>query len=193
MPSESRDRIAEILDRKDISDCLLRYCRGVDRFDRELLLSAYHPDAIDDHGRVVLEPEEFADWVFDMHRSNHVAHHHAIFNTTYEIDGDVAHTETYYTAFCENILKPNMVTVGRYVDRFERRAGRWAIAARVAITDSIYRVGDFPIPPEKRSLVQSNTRSRRDRGDISYERPLRIRRAIGEQGATGAKPAADRR
>jgi hypothetical protein len=187
MQPRQKDQIAELLDRTDISDCLLRYCRGVDRFDRDLLLSAYHSDAVDDHGRVVLGPEEFADWVFDMHRSNHVAHHHAIFNTTYDIDGDIAHTETYYTAFCENILKPNMITVGRYVDRFERRDGRWAIAARVAITDSIYEVGDFPIPPERRMLVQSNTRSRRDGADISYERPLRIRRAIGEQRVADAE------
>jgi hypothetical protein len=30
---------------------LVRYCREFDRLDREMLLSAYHLDAIDDHAR----------------------------------------------------------------------------------------------------------------------------------------------
>ncbi|MGV9915075.1 nuclear transport factor 2 family protein [Streptomyces tendae] len=179
MGRSREEQVTELLTRQEISDCLLRYCRGVDRQDRDLLLSAYHPDAVDDHGRVVLGREEFADWVFAMHRDNHVAHSHVLHNITFDIDGDVAHTETYYTAFCENITKPNMVTTGRYVDRLERRDGHWAIAARVAITDSVYRVDDYPMPAEFRAMVQSNVRSRRDRGDVSYERPLRLRRPVG--------------
>ncbi|WP_121709288.1 nuclear transport factor 2 family protein [Streptomyces sp. E5N91] len=181
MGRSREEQVTELLERQEISDCLLRYCRGVDRQDRDLLLSAYHPDAVDDHGRVVLGREEFADWVFAMHRDNHVAHSHVIHNITFDIDGDVAHTETYYTAFCENITKPNMVTTGRYVDRIERRDGHWAIAARVAITDSVYRVDDYPMPAGFRAMVQSNVRSRRDRGDVSYERPLRPRRPVGAQ------------
>jgi hypothetical protein len=34
-----------------IRDCSQRYAHGVDCFDRALLLSALHPDAIDDHGK----------------------------------------------------------------------------------------------------------------------------------------------
>ena len=37
------DRLQELLDRQDILDCVHRYCRAVDRFDREMLLSVYHP------------------------------------------------------------------------------------------------------------------------------------------------------
>jgi hypothetical protein len=40
----------------------VRCCRGVDRMDRELLLSAYHSDAVDDHGMFVGGPEAFADY-----------------------------------------------------------------------------------------------------------------------------------
>ena len=43
-------QIKHLIDRQAILDCLTRYCRGMDRFDRALVLSAYHPDAIDDHG-----------------------------------------------------------------------------------------------------------------------------------------------
>ncbi len=38
-------RFERLLNRQDITDCLTRFCRGIDRFDRDLFLSAFHPDA----------------------------------------------------------------------------------------------------------------------------------------------------
>ena len=40
------ERLGWLLDRQDILDCLTRFSRGMDRFDRELLLSAFHPNAV---------------------------------------------------------------------------------------------------------------------------------------------------
>ena len=54
-------RLRALVDRQAIHDVILRYCRGVDRMDRELLLAAYHSDAIDDHGLFVGGPAAFAD------------------------------------------------------------------------------------------------------------------------------------
>ena len=90
------DRLQELLDRQDILDCVHRYCRAVDRFDRELLLSVYHPDAIDDHGLFVGGREAFADWAFGYHSLYQNATHHIVTNHTCELDGDVAHAETYW-------------------------------------------------------------------------------------------------
>ena len=73
-----------------------RYCRGVDRFDREMVLSVYHPDAIDDHGVFVGRPEAFVDWAFAYHARHQQATHHIVTNHTCELDGDTAHTETYW-------------------------------------------------------------------------------------------------
>ena len=40
----SIEQLQQLLDREAIRDCLMRYRRGVDRFDRELILSAFHTD-----------------------------------------------------------------------------------------------------------------------------------------------------
>ena len=42
--------VTYLLDRQAILDCLHTYCRAMDRLDRELLMTVYHEDAIDDHG-----------------------------------------------------------------------------------------------------------------------------------------------
>jgi len=43
--------VQALIDRQEILGCEMRYCSGVDRFDREMLLSAYHPG---DRGAFVL-------------------------------------------------------------------------------------------------------------------------------------------
>ncbi|WP_243856728.1 nuclear transport factor 2 family protein [Paraburkholderia sp. BL6665CI2N2] len=99
MRPELEQRLEELLDRQAILDCIHRYCRGVDRMDRELTLSAYHPDAIDDHGTFVGNPEEFVSWAFDYHSEHQLSHHHMVFNHSVDLQGDVAHTETYWLFF----------------------------------------------------------------------------------------------
>jgi SnoaL-like domain len=53
--------IRELLDRQAILDCIHRYTRGMDRHDKEMALSAYHPDAIDDHGLYCGVAKDFID------------------------------------------------------------------------------------------------------------------------------------
>jgi hypothetical protein len=174
-------RVGLLLDRQEIADAIHRYCRGLDRADRALAISAYHEDAIDDHGVVVLKAADFVDWALAMHAEQHISHTHIIGNITIEIDGDTAHVESYYITFCENKVKPNMLTSGRYVDRFERRNGKWAVAARVCISESLYKVADFDFPPGFIDVVRSNGPAERSRKDVSYERPLKVKRPLRTQ------------
>ena len=60
-------RLQELCDRADIFDCMYRYARGIDRIDRELLRSAYHDDAVDDHVGFVGPVDDFIDWPFAYH------------------------------------------------------------------------------------------------------------------------------
>jgi hypothetical protein len=188
MTQEELERtVAELADRQAISDVLMTYSRGIDRLDRDLLLSVYHEDAIDDHGVFVGTPEEFVDWAIAMHTATHLSHQHCIFNVTCDLDGDVAHTESYYMFVGMNRAgDPLAMTGGRYIDRMEKRDGRWAIAARVCVRDwaPLERVPESMDPAEMtavkgldertKELMRTGTRPRRDREDASYQRPLTI-------------------
>jgi hypothetical protein len=176
MSVETLQQTVRILqDRQAILDCIHAYCRGVDRFDRELLLSAYHADAIDDHGIFAGSPSDFADWVFAFHGAQQHATQHIVTNHSCELDGDVAHTETYWMLAAMNTSGPALsFGGGRYIDRFERRNGRWAIAARKCLIDWGGAPGESPIPHEVLALFTATGRPARDRSDPSYERPLTI-------------------
>jgi hypothetical protein len=88
--------VRALWDRQAIRDCLTTYCRAVDRLDRELLISVYHEDAVDDHGVFVGDREAFADWALGLHARAQHATQHVITNHTCDLDGDVAHAETYW-------------------------------------------------------------------------------------------------
>ncbi|MTD17110.1 nuclear transport factor 2 family protein [Nakamurella sp. YIM 132087] len=177
--------VADLQDRSAIRDVLMRYSRGVDRLDRDLLLSVYHPDAIDDHGVFIGTAEAFADWAIGMHTTTHVSHQHAIFNISIDLDGDVAHTESYYMFVGLNREgKPLTMGGGRYMDRFEKRDGRWAIAARVCLRDWA-QLDAVPehldqsamtavkgLAPQVIEAMRTGPQPARDRSDPSYDRPL---------------------
>lgn len=167
--------VRELADRMAIRDCLMRYCRGVDRLDRDLLLSAYHPDAIDDHGLFVGHAAEFADWALDFHRRNQHATQHIVTNHSCELAGDVAHTETYWMFAAMNSGAPPLsLAGGRYIDRFERRNGRWAIAARKCVMDWHGEPGAVALPAAALAACNSSGPPTRDLSDPSYERPLTV-------------------
>ncbi|MEM5451050.1 nuclear transport factor 2 family protein [Paraburkholderia guartelaensis] len=168
-------RVEALLDKQAILECVHRYCRGVDRMDRELTLSAYHPDGIDDHGAFVGNAKEFVDWAFAYHAEHQLSHHHMVFNHSVELQGDEAHGETYWLFFGENRVKPDTLAVGRYIDRFEKRNGVWAIAARVCISEAINELTPAVVPAAWREILMSNGVSSRNREDVSYERPLTTR------------------
>jgi hypothetical protein len=170
--------VRQLRDRQEILDLLVRYCRAVDRLDRPLLLSCYHPDAIDDHGIFVGNREAFADWAFGLHREYQTATQHIVTNHSCEIDGDVAHTETYYIFAGMNVGEPPLtVCGGRYVDRLERREGRWAIAQRMSLLEWQGRPGEVFVQREPVEAAPHGHHSSRDRDDPSYRRPLEVEKA----------------
>lgn len=170
MPDEKFQRLA---DRADIIDCLHRYARGMDRLDRDLVRSVYHEDAIDDHAGFVGTVEEFLDWSFGYH-STQARHQHYVTNHNIELDGE-AHVESYFLFVATECDPgaPQKMFGGRYVDRFERRDGRWAIAARVCLPEWRTELAVGPSSGAEAAMahVRMNPIAR-DHTDTSYQRPL---------------------
>jgi hypothetical protein len=168
----SAELLAEVLDRQDIHDCLLRYARGLDRHDAELAKSAYHEDARDDHTLYVGSGYGLVDWANKQHDATGVcAHQHYLLNTTIDLEGDEAHVETYFVFAGTTENFQNTLGGGRYVDRFERRLGRWGIAARRLIVEW------WQDPAELKMLNELGERGVQGPGDASYLRPLTVQRA----------------
>ncbi|MFV8054663.1 nuclear transport factor 2 family protein [Mycobacterium sp. 48b] len=160
-------RLQRLLDRQDIADCVHRYCRGVDRLDESIVRSAYHPDAIDDHGIFRGTVDEFIKWAFAFHRERHHGHQHYVTNHAAEIEGEVARSETYFLMVAQN-RQGTAVTLhgGRYIDRFERRQGHWRIAHRVSMVEW---VGGLQAPDLPKVVRTPNGIIARDRTDSSYD------------------------
>lgn len=182
------DRLQTLIDRQAIHDCLLRFCRGMDRFDRGLFLSAFHKDAEVAAGPYVGNAAGCWDWAIPMHEAGQILTHHALLNHSVEIDGDVAHSETYYQFAARNHpFEPGsgetvMLAGGRYIDRLERRAddsgGReWKIALRTNLIEWSCLQPSLPPPFSDVAGIGENGVSARDRSDPSYTRPLVNRRA----------------
>ena len=173
--SLSADKLAQLehlLDRQAILDCQVRFSRGMDRFDRELFLSAFHGDATIAAGPFVGGPAALYDWASALHEQGQVATHHNLLNHTCDIDGDVAHTETYYLFVGRNRDDSNWIAGGRYIDRMEKRDGQWKIAMRSNAIEWSGMVPTLPIPFLDVPGIDRNGMPSRDRNDPSYQRPL---------------------
>ena len=178
MDADRLSRLEGLLDRQDIADCLTRFSRGMDRFDRDLFLSAFHPDATIAAGNFVGGPVELYDWASAMHEAGQVATHHNLLNLTCEIDGDTAHTETYYLFVGRNRDETNWMAGGRYIDRLERRDGAWRIALRTNAVEWSGMVPTMPIPFADVPDIYENGTPSRSKDDPSYQRPLVNRRKM---------------
>lgn len=156
-----------MLDKQQIHDVMMRYCRAVDRVDEELLRSVYHPDAIDNHGLFNGPAAEFVPWCINQLRTAYTATQHFVGNELIEVQGDQAWCEFYFVAYhrYERKGEPRHMTAGgRYVDRWERRGGEWRIAQRTVVVD--WQRVDKVHEPDAAML----TMGIRSREDLVYQR-----------------------
>jgi hypothetical protein len=127
--------LADVAAHLEIQQVLYRYCRAVDRGDAALLESVYHPGAIDNHGAFHGTGAEFAAMLVPlMDASPRVGQHH-ITNILIDLTGDEADVEGYFMALHPAPDGSHIPVNGRYLDRFERRDGRWAITERTVVVD----------------------------------------------------------
>lgn len=172
--------LSELAAKTAITEVIHRYCRGMDRMDKELTLSCWHPDGTDDHAPLYSGTAEgFVEWLWPVH-AKMIATRHVVSNTLIEFHGDWAGAETYWTV---TLRVPqgdevfDIVGGGRYLDRFECRDDVWAIQHRQSILDwdrveKVERtMADFSDSP---LIIPNNPEvpariATRDPSDISYD------------------------
>lgn len=148
-----------------IRDQLSRYCRGLDRMDKQMAYSVWHSDGTA-HYIDMFEGtgHGFVDWVWQAHEGME-RHSHQITNVLCEVNGDKASSEAYVTVVLWTVKDSNgqqqeIIGRSRYLDSWSLRDGHWAIEHRTHVLDmqTIHELtrGDV------------NQQSTRDNTDISY-------------------------
>ncbi len=112
------DRITDV---HAIRDVVVRYCRGIDRLDFDLVRQAYHDDGIDHHTGFDGTADEYVSWVsksleYLSGTMHFIGNHHVDF-----VDQDAAISETYLMATHwggppGSGRRANFTTGARYVD-----------------------------------------------------------------------------
>jgi hypothetical protein len=172
-------RLKLIEDRQAIYDVIVRYCRGIDRREPDLIASAFHDDAIDNHFGVILPFYEAIGTLKAARSGGGSApaggsSMHNICNVLIELDGDIARSESYVNVMVRLPHQGKLfdwLHAGRYVDRFERRNGEWRIAYRTVVYD-IERFDEVQPPPEGLSqgrYTEKAVRGQKGLGDFSYQ------------------------
>ena len=125
--------IRHLLDRAAIQEVLLRYARGVDRGDLELVASCFTPDASYEGALANGTIADALDRLRDA-MARYDGTMHFVGNQLIEIDGDTASSETYAVAYhrLTESGEVKLFTVGvRYLDELTRAGDEWRIRARV--------------------------------------------------------------
>ena len=160
-----------LIDREEIRDVMAYYARGVDRADWEAVRATYHEDAYDDHGDYKGDIDGFID--FARTRTGSLPQcMHFLGQSLIEFAGkDVAVVETsFMTAHtldaegqraygAGNGAEPvQLSSLGRYVDRFERRGGPWRIAHRIVVFEAtrLFTGHAPPLKPEWAQLSRTS-------------------------------------
>ncbi len=131
-------RMQDLIDQNEIRELIYRYCRSIDRCDKQALRSFYHPDAIEKHGVFNGNALEFCDFVIEALSSMERCMH-CVSNIIINIDGDTANAESYVVGYHfvkkEDDSIHEMVIAGRYLDQLQRRDGEWKFSERLYVMD----------------------------------------------------------
>ena len=159
----------ELSHRAEIVDALLSYTRGIDRLDKESVISAFHPGAIlNNYGPEPMPIEDFVEYALPSLKQRYSATQHRVSNIRIEIKEDRALVESYVLAYhvksSENSNQLHTFN-GRYIDTFTLRYEHWKISERFLRNDWS-KVEDIT---EEMAGSSVWVKSRRDADDPIYD------------------------
>ena len=168
-------RAAELVDRLEIHDLILRYCSAVDRADYPAVRAVYAHDGVDHHTGFSGPADDYVAWLAErtaaFDGTMHIVGNHRV-----ELLGDHAFAETYGTAV--HWGRPlddqsrNFTSGFRYLDHVRRDADGWRIVARTAAREWTRSDAGRLRQPEG-----DGPRGRRDAGDPATQFRERVRDA----------------
>jgi SnoaL-like domain len=126
------DRLETLLAKQEIHELSCKYMRALDRLDEKLLVSVFFEDAWCDYGFTQGTASEFAHFAVTA-LQGHTANHHMIGNVLIDVEGDEAFGEVYFNAYHKIMGEDgfeDVIIAGRYLDRYEKRAGVWKFTYR---------------------------------------------------------------
>ena len=168
-----------LLDKQQLYELVLNYCRGVDRHDFALLETLYHPDSVDDHSPLFKgSGPEYVRWIPTI-LERYTVTSHVITGALFNVDGDVAEGEVQVTAYHLTKKDParEVIFHGRFLDRYERRQGVWRILERVTVNDWFEsRIHDQDLAAR---LSRGILPGRPDETDPLYSRLKLVKRGVG--------------
>lgn len=133
------DEGAAVADKQAIRDLIHIYCRAVDREDVTLGQSIWHEDSHADYGADFYQgPGKGVIEKICTDSRQLLSQSHQVTNILIDLDGDRAGSETYISStyrFEREGALMHMAVWGRYLDRWEKRAGCWGLLHRQVIYD----------------------------------------------------------
>ena len=156
--------LEELTAREAIRQQLHNYCRAMDRRDDRLGCAVWHEDGTADYGAGIYQGpgRGFVDRVSRSHLRRTV-HSHQIATVGIVVTGCRAVSEAYVTVRLRTATGSGFTEefyAGRYLDRWSRRDGRWAIDHRIWVLD--FDEADRPVSTRLAS------QGSRDESDPSY-------------------------
>lgn len=189
MPSLD-EKLAQLVDRSEITDQLYRWARGTARNEWNLVRSVFHAHAQDDHGSFNATAAEFIEWQREYHQgidqtaffiSNVLIEFmsvEAAFVESYVIsfnhyppEGLDARTKTVGDSKALQTDEMTSVMVGRYLDHFTKIDDVWRIEYRKVAFETVSTA------PQGRNLLPHWIAAQRGRADPLYD--VRARFGLG--------------
>jgi SnoaL-like domain len=153
---------ATLADTQAITRQIYNYCRSVDRLDVPLGHAVFHEDSYADFPSYQGPGRGWIAAVCVAHL-DFLHHSHQVTNIVIDVDGDRAGSEAYVIANLRQMDGGKLINrmfSARYIDRWSKRDGHWAIDRRDCVVD-------FSEVRDVTSLGE-NERSARDQTDPSY-------------------------
>ena len=143
-------RVQRLEDERAIQEVIFNFSWGTDRNRRELFLDVFTEDGVlhfkpgpgVPQGSLPADPIVGRDQLIDFYerrrRGQDPWPKHVNVNAIIRMDGDSAEAESVIVFFLERNAVAELVSTGRYLDKFRRCAdGKWRIAERIGHVDTL--------------------------------------------------------